>query len=689
VQLKRSELDAVSRAYLCRVEVLKGSRREEIPGVFVPTRRGVLVGPRAGWELLLIVGPVLLVVALVAGILVPGQPRANLNWSAPLIAVTGALGLLCLASGVIRFRRPEPPGPVGNFVFADSSRLWEVRDCVVHVYEYADDLTATGEHYFPAGSAPLTQIVVRSGTGVHVLLLPLMLGSGRVVQFLNAVGQLRRLEEPTFRELAASGSAQVGLVALCGIDNRRVEGVSFDALTDSPRPSPEPSGRAEPTWNGAVGRGLVASVVALGLFFALRPMFDGLREGHLFTAVEADPAPSVAALDRYLAEYPNERRASTVRKMRDERVFALVPRPIVGAAAELPALERYLTEHPDGPHAAEARDLIDDHHFAVAEQTARAQDSPAGLRRYLAVPANTRHRAAAVAQIGTYYDRTVAELKKRATDNPDKIDRALMDPLVVLIGALKGVNDPVVTVGFVAELQTDPKTDAEKERERADYDIQLREEPALKDVAARSATNTAILPYLQAFEPDQVANREKLIYERLADAVRKAIKTDILTLRPARSDEQPMIEVRYKIVPSGSLYLYTTTGGFPLKTVNGLIRGYSIKWDIVMRPPGAAEPLRLSVASQPLSSLNYERELSDPEWAPYAILLYSAFYNLSDRMIRAFALDPGPPPNAFTFSATASTKPESVNPFEAFKQLANPPPKWRIDPRTGKFQFEK
>jgi hypothetical protein len=281
-----------------------------------------------------------------------------------------------------------------------------------------------------------------------------------------------------------------------------------------------------------------------------------------------------------------------------------------------------------------------------------------------------------VAQIGTYYDRTVAELKKRAADNPTKVDRALMDPLVVLITSLKGVDNPVVTVGFVAELQTDPKTDAEKERERADYDAQLREEPELKVVAASSATKSAILPYLQAFEPEQVANREKLIYERLADAVRKAIKTDILTLRPARADEQPMIEVRYKIVPSGSLYRYTTTGGFPLalKTVNGLIRGYSIKWDIVMRPPGAAEPLRLSVASRPLSSLNYEREPSDPAWAPYAILLYSAFYDLSDRMIRAFALDPGPPPNAFTFSATASTKPERLDPLDAFKHLTKPPP---------------
>src|SRR5262249_35842751 len=62
------------------------------------------------------------------------------------------------------------------------------------------------------------------------------------------------------------------------------------------------------------------------------------------------------------------------------------------------------------------------------------------------------------------------------------------------------------------------------------------------------------------------------------------------------------------------------------------------------------------LGSLPAANLNYEAAPNDPDWAPYAIILYSGFYDMSARMIRNFALDPGKAPNAFTFNAVASNK---------------------------------
>lgn len=653
------ELDPETLDYLRRAESEAAHVYSEVPGVVVPGGVRWFAGPRGGWEVLLVLAALLFAGAVVCAVAAPGLPAAKLRNASAGTALGLGLGVLCLAAGCVRFRRPAPSGPRGDLVFADSAQLWIVRNRTVRAVEYGDDLEAAGDHSYQNGAHLFTSLVVRTRGVVERLTLESPVRAERLLRFLNAVGRLRRLDDPTIRSLAEQGSARVGQIALYALDDLDLDHASADRLVDPPRPRACSPAAPQRGWAGVGGRATGAALVGVGAYLVAAPAFDYVH---------------------------------------DERLFAKVPRPVTGTPAEHATIEHYLAEHPGGRHAAETAVMRDDSAFAIAEKETAGADSPAGLRRYLAVPANTRHRAEAVEKIGAYYDRTVAELRKRAADNPGKIDRALMDPLTTLIGSLKGLNDPVVTVGFVAEIQPDPQTAEEKEQEQAVYLLQMRSEPRLNAVADRAQNKSAILPYQQAFDAESVAAREKVIYERLTGAVQKAIKADVLTLRPVPPGEQPMIEVRYKIVPSGSLYLYTSTvPELLIKTVKGLIRGYTLKWEIVVRPPGAPEPLRYTVASQPLSALNYDPESTDPEWAPYAILLYSAFYDLSDRMIRAFALDPGPAPNAFTFRATAATKPipPELPDFNAprFKLPDFTPPgkqpKRKVNPATGEPELEK
>jgi hypothetical protein len=57
-----------------------------------------------------------------------------------------------------------------------------------------------------------------------------------------------------------------------------------------------------------------------------------------------------------------------------------------------------------------------------------------------------------------------------------------------------------------------------------------------------------------------------------------------------------------------------------------------------------------------LERLQYEPQVRDPDWAFYAVIFYSAFYDMGDRLIRTFGQDPGPPPESFTFGAVTSVE---------------------------------
>src|SRR5262249_37313575 len=147
----------------------------------------------------------------------------------------------------------------------------------------------------------------------------------------------------------------------------------------------------------------------------------------------------------------------------------------------------------------------------------------------------------------------------------------------------------------------------------------------------------------------------------------------------------PVINIVYRIRPSGRLYLYTGMEGeepdeepepperpgprFPdlprpirvprlprtAEKTKGLLRGYEAKWRITVRPVGGKEHV-WNLGSVPLTRLTYDSKPSDPEWAPYAVLLHSGFYGLAGKLIGSFGLDPGQPPDTFTFEGKARWK---------------------------------
>lgn len=681
-----THLDRATQQYLELVDSQTGEAKERCPGAFVRRFGWSLSGPRGGWILLVGLGAALLGIAVAMATSAADKPRAKFAEAGGLAAAAAGLGVLMLSTGLSRFLRAEPDPKLGNFIFADSCQVWTVKNNAVSTIEYDDGMDADGTHYYENGVHKHSVVTLRTARRqVRTWTFNRKSDAEQLAGFLKMIVALRLLPQDGIRSLVDGGSGFLGRVARSMMDGPSNQAFDFQTPVIDP-PIPKNVGSSAPRSFGVpalFGRWAAAAALGAGLYFGLPVLFDRLHESRLFAAIEREPSPGIVGIDAYLAEYSSDGRSDDVRAMRDDRLFALVPTTVAGHPDELAPIERYLAESPNGRHAAEARARRDDHLFAVAQKDASAKNSPAGLRTYLADTGNTRHRPEAQLLINGYYDRSINDLRARAA-RVKSDDDSLFAAVIALVEALKTADDPTVTVGFVGEVQAEPTTDREREIERAVYRDHLADEPELKSVEKRLG-GSAILPCQQAFVEDQVRNRENVIFGRVSDSVKKAIKSDILTLRQAKPGEQPVIEVRYRIAPSGSLYTYTTTEsnqfGATSRKVNGLLRAYRISWTITVRPPGGKPPIVYEVKSSPLNRLNYDSRPTDPSWAPYAILLYSAFYDLSDRMIKAFALDPGAPPNSFSFDAAAGHKSDPIPAFKNPRDPFAPNPAFKPSPR--------
>jgi hypothetical protein len=298
--------------------------------------------------------------------------------------------------------------------------------------------------------------------------------------------------------------------------------------------------------------------------------------------------------------------------------------------------------------------VLDEHLFRVAVEKDEKEQSPAALRDYLANSTRQKHRQEARRRLAVYYDRAAEELKKRAEGQGQEVNKEFFNAVLAVLKALKEADGHVVTVGFRGRMDPTPVSPEQKGNEQREYDALLQQHPELRGIAERQADRSAILSVGGTFEQAEVSKREKVILERLSAAVKTVINQDVLTFRAADPGEKPMIEIAYHIQPSGRLYLYVESGPFGLKrfnrTVKGIIRGYEIKWSITVRPPSDSGGEFVWVLdSVGLSKLNYDSQSGDPEWAPYAVVLYSGFYDMAGRLIRNFGLEPGPAPDTFTF----------------------------------------
>ncbi|MEN9372975.1 MAG: hypothetical protein RIR79_527 [Pseudomonadota bacterium] len=346
---------------------------------------------------------------------------------------------------------------------------------------------------------------------------------------------------------------------------------------------------------------------------------------------------------------------------------------INGSQSGVELTDKYLEAFPDKFRANEILQFRDNRLFSIAKDTLSTKNLIYGVREYLADKRNNLHRTEAQQEIDDYYVKAVSRLKQMESDKSGE-SRALFHVFVALLDSLKNRNSPDIYVGFESHNIKQPQNQEDKEFELLVYVSHLTKTPKLREIERQSLTHSAILPLGDAFSASNIARRENIILDRLTESVGKILNGDVITLKKCTanssdSERKPChLIIKYVTHPSKSLYLYTQN-----QNISGLLRGFEIDWKIETRVSEVQPSQVVNLKSQPLSQLRMTGTNSDPQWAPYAVMFYSAFYEFSNKLTLGFGLGAAKPPNSFSFEDATGYIDSAVNHEKLLKTLAPSP----------------
>ena len=238
-------------------------------------------------------------------------------------------------------------------------------------------------------------------------------------------------------------------------------------------------------------------------------------------------------------------------------------------------------------------------------------------------------------------------------------DKNLLSGLLAMLEYLKGQSTPVVRVAFQPSWIERPNTDLLKQTEKRYEAAIALHDPVINSMVKN--TGTAIIGTQETFSDRQVRRRESVILRRLSAAVAAILSGDIITFQTVPPSQAGDLTIRYEIKPLGILTRYVSTEenriekipGFNTRPSTrdtlGLLREYTIQWHLTIQPGLAGIPYHYHLNSRSGTNLVYRPSANDPEWGAYAVLMYSAFYDFSNKILAGVGLPAPEAPTTFTF----------------------------------------
>lgn len=305
-------------------------------------------------------------------------------------------------------------------------------------------------------------------------------------------------------------------------------------------------------------------------------------------------------------------------------------------------------------HNKAVNNIEDDINYNFAVDAATGKDkSVEYLRKYITENKFTLHKKDAQILMDSFYDVEITRLTQ--LKNKKNTNNQIMIMFINMLKYLKTAVTPDVNVLFTPTFQAEPKTTQEKEYENFVYEYRVEQNPELKALANKSLNKSAILTFGDVFKDQYIKLRETVILECIRNTVSKVSNKELMNIiSDATKENIPVLNIKYKIIPDGSLFLFTKES-----SNSGLLRGYKIEWEVGLSIPSIKKQLNERISSKPLRELNYYAELNDPDWAPYAVIILSSFYDFSAELVSSFGFKKPEVPKYFKYN-DATVKEEDV-----------------------------
>lgn len=253
----------------------------------------------------------------------------------------------------------------------------------------------------------------------------------------------------------------------------------------------------------------------------------------------------------------------------------------------------------------------------------------------------------AIKALKTFYDAGKEKMfANRSGSTEFPIDNGLREGFAVVIDELAKSKDPNVYVVFKNNADLSEPPLQKKALQLMLDDPQIRQ--------AYPKGNPPEIPKGDAFSPQYDSRRRATFIEAMKESFGKVFEGELLTLVPleANADRKKkiVIEVSSSIRRVPDYFIYTTGGDSPTtKRVAGLLFNFEVDWDFeLFSGTGRSLYKAPKTTSQP-SDAKFDSGDNAPDWAPYSIMMDSAYFNYSREVTGRFGLIPPPKKDYFIF----------------------------------------
>ncbi len=157
-----------------------------------------------------------------------------------------------------------------------------------------------------------------------------------------------------------------------------------------------------------------------------------------------------------------------------------------------------------------------------------------------------------------------------------------------------------------------------------------------------------VIPPGDAFSPDRENRRRRAFMTAMEDAIKSAMGEPVVRLNYLSAGEprqgKVVLDVRCKT--------RQTPGGFTLTRDDkpaGTLLNFDVDWTLAVVDTDGRTLARKASSSNPAGSVGFRHARGDPSWAPYSVLMDSAYYNYCREITGRLGLRPPPVREYFAF----------------------------------------
>lgn len=226
------------------------------------------------------------------------------------------------------------------------------------------------------------------------------------------------------------------------------------------------------------------------------------------------------------------------------------------------------------------------------------------------------------------------------------VDPALREAFGLVLDELSKSKDPNLYVLFKnsADLTDPPGIDKALTEWRADPEVK----------GAYPKGNAPVIEKGAAFDAKYDVRRRTTFISAMSESFALVFDGDLLKLVPLEPSEKRekkiVLEVSSRMYRVPDFFSYERTDSGGKKRIAGLLFAVNVEWDFELFSGSGKSLFKAPKKTSRPTDARFTTNPGDPDWAPYSVMMDSAYFNYSREVTGSFGLTPPAPKDVFAYT---------------------------------------